>query len=125
MKLLSLFVLFTCCCAFYLPADTQVVEWQTTTEHDFGDLLRGEPVTFNFKFKNISDQPIVIDNVRPDCGCTAPDWENVPVEPDSTGILSITFDANKKGYFNKKVKVFFSGQRKGEKLYVEGWVEEE
>jgi len=109
----------------FLPADTQVVEWQTTTEHDFGDLLQGESVTFDFQFKNISDQPILIDNVRPDCGCTAPNWENIPTLPDSTGTLSITFDATKKGYFNKKIKVFFSGQRKGEKLYVEGFVESE
>lgn len=108
-----------------LPADTQVVEWQTTTEHDFGDLLKGESATFDFKFKNISDQPIVIENVRPACGCTAPNWDNIPILPDSTGILSITFDATKKGYFNKKIKVFFSGQRKGEKLYVEGFVEPE
>lgn len=125
MKLVSISLLLIIACAFSLPTDTQVVEWQTTTEHDFGDLLRGQPATFDFKFKNISGQPIMIDNVRPDCGCTAPNWENIPIMPDSTGILSITFDAAKKGYFNKKVKVFFSGQRKGEKLYIEGFVEEE
>jgi len=121
------FLLFLTICiyAFSLPTDAQVVEWQTTTEHDFGDLLQGQSATFDFRFKNISDQPIVIQNVRPDCGCTAPNWENAPTFPDSTGTLSITFDATKKGYFNKKVKVFFSGQRKGEKLYVEGWVEGE
>ncbi len=111
--------------AFSFPADTQVIEWQTTTEHDFGDLLQGEPATFDFKFKNISDQPIAIDNVRPDCGCTAPSWEKTPILPDSIGYLSITYNATKKGYFNKKIKVFFSGQRKGEKLYVEGFVEGE
>ncbi len=125
VKLVSLSILLIFICAFSLPIDTQVVEWETTTDHDFGDLLRGESVTFDFKFKNISDQPIMIDNVRPDCGCTAPNWENIPTMPDSTGILSITFDATKKGYFNKKIKVFFSGQRKGEKLTVEGFVEEE
>ena len=124
MKLLSLLFLLIAC-AFSLPADPPVIQWETTTEHDFGDLLRGESVTVDFKFKNISDQPIVIESVRPDCGCTAPNWENIPTEPDSIGQLSITFDATKKGYFNKKIKVFFSGQRKGEKLYVEGFVEEE
>ena len=123
MKFLSLFLIIAC--SFSLPADVPVVEWQTTTEHDFGDLLKGESATFDFKFKNISDQPIMIDNVRPDCGCTAPNWKNIPTMPDSTGILSITFDATKKGYFHKKVKVFFSGQRKGEKIYVEGFVETE
>ena len=121
MKFLSILSLIII--SLSLPADNQVIEWQTTTEHDFGDLLRNEPATFEFKFKNISDKPIVIDNVRPECGCTAPDWDNIPILPDSTGTLSITFDASKKGYFYKKIKVFFSGQRKGEKIYVEGFVE--
>ena len=121
MKFLSILSLIII--SLSLPADNQVIEWQTTTEHDFGDLLRNEPATFEFKFKNISDKPIVIDNVRPECGCTAPDWDNIPILPDSTGTLSITFDASKKGYFYKKIKVFFSVQRKGEKIYVEEFVE--
>ncbi len=107
----------------FTPSD-QVIEWVSETEHDFGDLLQAEPATFHFQFKNISDQPIVIDNVRPQCGCTAPDWDETPIEPDSIGTIQITYDARKTGYFRKKVKVFFSGQRKGEKLYVEGFVEE-
>lgn len=109
--------------AFLFTGDTSVIKWETDTMHDFGDLLQGEPATFVFKFKNISDQPIIIDNVRPSCGCTASDWNNIPVEPDSIGQLGITYDAKKAGYFNKKVKVFFSGQRKAEKLYIEGFVE--
>ncbi|MEM8909034.1 MAG: DUF1573 domain-containing protein, partial [Bacteroidota bacterium] len=103
------------------PSD-KVIEWVTETEHDFGDLLRHQPATFEFQFKNISDQAIVIDNVRPQCGCTAPDWDSTPIEPDSVGTLRITFDAGKEGFFRKKVKVFFSGQRKGEKIYVTGYV---
>jgi len=106
------------------PSD-QVIEWVTETEHDFGDLLYQQKQSFDFTFKNISDQAIVIDNVRPQCGCTAPDWDNSPIEPDSTGVIRITYDASKEGYFRKKIKVFFSGQRKGEKLYVEGYVEKE
>ena len=123
MKILSVLSIFII--SLSLPTVTQVIVWQTPTEHDFGDLLKDKPASFDFKFKNISDEPIVIDNVRPECGCTAPDWDNVPILPDSTGTLSITYDAKKKGYFNKKVKVFFSGQRKGEKIYVEGYVEGE
>lgn len=92
-------------------------------QHNFGDLLQGEPVTFVFQFKNIHDEPIVIESVRPQCGCTAPEWNDTPVMPDSIGTLSVTYDADKQGYFYKKIKVYFSGQRKAEKLYVEGFVE--
>lgn len=109
----------------FVPQSNRVVEWMTETEHDFGDLLYQQEQSFDFTFKNTSDQAIVIDNVRPQCGCTAPDWKNTPIEPDSTGIIRITYDAGKEGYFRKKIKVFFSGQRKAEKLYVEGYVEKE
>ena len=107
------------------PKPDRVVEWVSETEHDFGDMLHNEAQSVDFVFKNISDQAIVIDNVRPQCGCTAPDWDNTPIPPDSTGVIKITYDAYKGGYFRKKVKVFFSGQRKAEKLYVSGYVEKE
>ena len=103
----------------------RVIEWLTETEKDFGDIPRQVSVTFDFKYKNISDQPITIDNVRAQCGCTTPDWVDELIEPDSVGIISITFDAHKKGFFDKKVKVYFSGQRKAEILYLSGYVLED
>lgn len=120
MKFLSVLFLSS----FILLSSGKVVEWTTPMTHDFGDLIEGEPATFHFQFKNISEEPIVIESVRPQCGCTAPEWNFTPIEPDSIGTLSITYDADKTGYFNKKVKVYFSGQRKAEKIYVEGFVEE-
>jgi len=109
--------------AFWVVGDTPVISWKTDTIHDFGDLLQGEPQSFVFEFKNISEQPIIIESVRSTCGCTAPDWDNTPIEADSIGQLTVTYDAKKSGYFNKKVKVYFSGQRKAEKIYIEGFVE--
>ena len=102
-----------------------VVEWQGAMDHDFGDLEQGKPVEHLFKFKNISTEPITIDNVRTTCGCTAPDWSFEPIQADSISQLKITYDAHKTGYFRKKIKVFFNSQRKAEILYVEGYVLEE
>jgi len=119
MKLLTTLLLLT----LLVAEDSVVISWQTDTVHEFGDLLQDEPATVVFKFKNISGQPVVIESVRPTCGCTAPDWDFTPIPPDSTGQLAITFDAKKTGFFSKKVKVFFSGQRKAERLYIEGFVE--
>ncbi len=100
-----------------------VAEWTTGVHHDFGDIKQGQPVTFEFLYRNISDEPFIIDNVRTTCGCTAPEWSDLPTEPKGIQVISIVYDARKPGYFYKKIKVFFSSQRKGELLTIEGFVE--
>lgn len=97
--------------------------WVTPTTHDFGTLKLHVPAPVEFKFKNTSDVPITIDNVRSICGCTATEWTETPVLPGKEGFIKVVFDARKEGYFYKKVTVFFNTQRKGEKLFVEGFVE--
>lgn len=112
--------------AFLFPAlhtfDSKV-EWHSPTTHDFGDIIHRQPVSHNFSFKNKSDAPITIDNVRTTCGCTVPDWSEAPILPDSLGIISVEYDARDVGYFKKQIKVYFQGQRKAEKLSIEGFVE--
>ena len=100
-----------------------VVEWLTPIEHDFGDLKQGVPVTTEFRFKNISTEPMTIDNVRTTCGCTAPDWEESVIPPGEEGVIKIEYDAKRLGFFYKKITVYFSNQRKSEKLSIEGFVE--
>ena len=99
------------------------IEWLTPLEHDFGDIAQREPVEFSFEFKNISEDSMLIDNVRTTCGCTTPDWTWEPIAPDSTSSIRVIYDAKKKGYFKKKVKVYFSNQRKATVLKVTGFVE--
>jgi len=105
------------------PVVGQVVEWVSATTHDFGDLKQNKPVTHEFRFKNNGETPLTIDNVRSTCGCTAADWAEEVVPPGEEGVIKIEFDAKKSGYFYKKITVFFSGQKKGTKLYIEGYVE--
>lgn len=108
-----------------LNIDTVKMEWVSPTTHDFGELLRGKEVTHVFEFKNTSDKPLVIDNVRTDCGCTASDWEEEPVPVGQVGRITIRFDASKLGYFKKKITVWVKGVKKPEKLSIEGEVKEE
>jgi Protein of unknown function (DUF1573) len=112
-------VLYLFCISIFFNSN---VQWTTPTEHDFGEIERGKSQTYIFIFKNISDKPIVVDNVRTDCGCTASDWENTPILPNATGKISITFDAFKEGYFRKKITVWIHKQKKSETLYIEGEV---
>jgi hypothetical protein len=116
-------VLLSSFLSFFTPPESKV-EWISPMEYDFGDIEYRKPVRIDFKYKNVSAEPVVIDNIRAGCGCTAPEWAEVPVEPDSTGMLTLEYDARKTGYFRVAVRVFFSGQRRSEKLYIEGYVME-
>lgn len=98
------------------------IVWLSATEHDFGDVHFKQPVQHTFEFRNTADAPMVIEAIRPGCGCTAVNWEDKVIEPDSTGTIEATYDAHIKGYFRKSLKVYFSNQRKAEKLWLEGYV---
>lgn len=125
MKNILSAVLLLCSLTAFAQSSERLIEWQGETEHDFGDLEHKQPVRHAFVFKNTSEQPITVENVRTTCGCTAPDWSYDPVLPGETGTINIEYDAQKTRYFRKRILVFFNEQRKGEKLYITGYVEDD
>ncbi|MEX0988323.1 MAG: DUF1573 domain-containing protein [Bacteroidales bacterium] len=61
--------------------------------HDFGRISEeGGKVTQKFAFVNNGGAPLLIQNVRATCGCTAPDWTKQPVPPGGSGFVAATFD---------------------------------
>ncbi len=119
---MQFFILFIL--TFFSETKESVIEWQCERSYDFGILLQKQPDTTYFSFKNIGSEPLVIDNVRTSCGCTATEWTDDVIEPDSSTTIAVEYNAYKLGYFRKKIKVFVSTQRKGEVLWVEGEVVE-
>ena len=101
---------------------TSLVEWLSTTQYDFGEIRQGKAQQHHFKFKNISDRPVVIDNIRTDCSCTALDWSSKPIAPQAESKVTVRYDARSTGAFRKKISVWLRGQRKAEKLTIEGTV---
>jgi hypothetical protein len=100
------------------------IEWTTPKSHDFGLIVRGVEAKHIFTFRNLSKTSLKIDNIRTDCTCTASDWDIAPVAPDSTGKITVSYDARKKGYFKKRLTVWIHGQKNAEQLIIEGEVEE-
>ena len=101
-----------------LPAIT----WEGPTTHDFGEIASKKQVSHRFVYRNTGSDTLWIDNVRPSCGCTSPDWSEAGVPPDSLGEIRIVYDGRDEGYFYKTIKVYFRGVRKPERLAVEGEV---
>lgn len=119
---IAAFVLLTAFSSFFQKKAPSKVEWLVETEYDFGEIPQHEPVRYSFTFKNISDQPLIIENVRTSCGCTGTTWSQEPVPVDSVGSVVLEYDAALTGEFRKYARVFFNGQRKAEKLWVSGFV---
>lgn len=126
MKNILTLLLFTAAISLsFTSTFSSKVEWTTDTTHDFGVLTYKKPGVHHFAYKNVSGEPLTIDNIRTTCGCTAVEWQEEVIMPDSVGIIKIEYDAEKLGYFQKFARVFFHGQRKSEKLMIEGEVVEQ
>ncbi|MCB0530059.1 MAG: DUF1573 domain-containing protein [Saprospiraceae bacterium] len=100
-----------------------VVTWLTEQDHDFGEVAARRPVSFTFRFRNVSRDTILLQTVRTTCGCTAARYTEEPLAPDAEGEVNIEYDALQGGAFRKKIRVFFDRQRKPEILWIEGEVD--
>lgn len=91
------------------------LSWKTQV-YDFGVIIEGMSCTANYIFTNTGNRPLIIDNVRTNCSCIVPYWENIAIEPNQTGVLQIVFEIDKPGIFNKGIFVTFKGYKTSETL---------
>ncbi len=92
--------------------------------HDFGLVTEGEKPTFEFRFTNVGNAPIILENVRPSCGCTTPIWPKEPVLPQETGVIKVVYNSKGRiGQFNKSVSITSNASQATKKLYIKGVVE--
>lgn len=111
------------CVLLALGARAQGVMTFEKDLHDFGNVPEGTMATYEFKFKNTGNQPIVIANVQASCGCTTPDWTKTPVLPGKSGIIKAMYSsAGRPGVFNKTVTVTSNASSPSSVLTIKGTV---
>jgi hypothetical protein len=82
-----------------------VIQFETT-DHDFGTITEGQKVTYTYKFKNTGDAPLIVQEAKGSCGCTASDWTKAPIPVGGEGYVKAEFDSNgKPNIQNKTVTV--------------------
>jgi hypothetical protein len=108
--------------ALVIFAYTGCIQWVGDTTYDFGPLEKGDEKSCVFKFRNCSGAAIVIQNVRPSCGCTIPDYSEEAIQPGAMSEIKVVFTARTQGRFSRLIKVYFDNQPKAERLFVEGEV---
>ena len=101
---------------------TKVLEFKEST-HDFGKIVMGKPVEFDVTFKNISSEPVKIENVKVGCGCTTPKYDKEKaIAPGETSKVTLGFSNMQEGYFEKVADIFFSnGTSKQVKFFGTGY----
>lgn len=81
-------------------------------EHDFGKMDVGESQDCVFYYTNKSDYKYIIYNVTTSCGCTVPEWNAMPLNPNCSDSIVVKFEANKKGFARKQIVINGNTERR-------------
>ena len=80
-------------------------------EHDFGKIIQGESVSYEFQFTNTGKTDLIIVDVSTSCGCTVPSFPRTPIRPGDKGAIKVSFNsAGKFGFQAKNVLVVANTQ---------------
>ncbi|ASW75764.1 hypothetical protein IQ37_01710 [Chryseobacterium piperi] len=61
---------------------------------DFGKIKKGDKVEHVYEVTNTGKNPLIISEVKPGCGCTAPDFTKEPILPGKKGKITLHFDSS-------------------------------
>lgn len=74
--------------------------------HNFGTIPEGPGAEVVFRFENRGKEPIVLQQVRPSCGCTTPSYSKDPVLPGKVGEIKAIYNTKgRPGGFTKSITV--------------------
>ena len=100
-----------------------------TLNHDFGTFSANDPVVkCVFKFTNVGDAPLIINQAIASCGCTVPTYTKEPVKPGESGQIEVTYNGKGKfpGRFTKNITVRTNGKETATvRLTITGEMKEE
>jgi hypothetical protein len=64
-------------------------------EHDFGTVAKNSDATYEFQFKNLYQEEVVIRSIRSSCGCITPSYTKQRIGSLETGAIVAKFNTDK------------------------------
>ncbi|RZL18272.1 MAG: DUF1573 domain-containing protein [Pedobacter sp.] len=103
-------------------AQAKPAEFKFESEtHDFGKIALNKPVTFDFKYTNVGEEPLIISKAEASCGCTVPKYTTTPIKKGESGVISVTFNAAAgPSPFSKAVTISSNAKTPIKVLYIKG-----
>ena len=81
------------------------IEWIDQSK-DYGKINEGQKLALSFRFRNSGNKPLIIEDVRPTCGCTVANFPKEPIAPGGEGEITGEFDSNgRQGLQRKHITV--------------------
>ena len=108
-KILLASLLFTISSSSFAQKKVADVAKFATETINLGNIKQGVPTKGIFTLTNISNQPLIIEQANPTCGCTISDYTKEPIAAGKNGIINATFNAASPGHFDKHLTVKFAG----------------
>ncbi|MBQ0157508.1 MAG: DUF1573 domain-containing protein [Bacteroidales bacterium] len=91
-------------------------------QHEMGDVLWKLSNITTFTLTNAGDAPLLIRDVRTDCGCTSVDYPQTAIAPGESANLTVSFDAQQLGHFTKYIGVYTNEREQPDYLTITGCV---
>lgn len=86
-------------------ANFTAIQWLDSSYLDLGKLKEGKEVEISYRFKNIGDKNLVIQDVSAGCGCTIPEKPEKPYAPGEEGVIKAKFNGSGHGEIRKDIHV--------------------
>ena len=121
-KIIVLTALLLCAVTTTFAQDSPKIKFEETS-HNFGTFPETEPVQkCVFKFTNVGNQPLVINQAVASCGCTVPEYTKTPIPPGGKGTVEVTYNGKGKfpGHFKKSITIRTNGIYAVTRIYIEG-----
>lgn len=96
-----------------------------TKNHDFGNIKEeAVSVSYEFKFTNKGNSPLLILRAEASCGCTTPIFPKEPIGPGGSGTIKVTYNTvGRPNTFHKTVTIFSNDPSAGTVvLTIQGFV---
>ncbi len=110
MKKFIFYIFISLFCLEYSQAQTKKAASKTASKtrsastslvfekpiYNYGTVKQGDVIKYDFTFKNVGKKPIDVKNATATCGCTVPSYPFIPVMPNETATIGVTFDTKHK-----------------------------
>jgi uncharacterized protein DUF1573 len=72
----------------------------------YGNINEGQKLAVSFRFKNTGNKPLIIESVKPSCGCTIANFPREPLAPGTEGEITGEFNSEgREGLQHKELTV--------------------
>lgn len=104
----------------FVEKEIEQVEWLTEKFFPLGEIKQNQPVTVEYKFRNLSEEPLVITQVKSSCSCSVSEYTKTPIQKNGIGTIKATYDAKAEGEFFKTFMLLTSRSTTPNVLVISG-----